>query len=144
MWSRLGRKLSFSTSCHPQTDGQTEVVNRSLSTLLRVLPKGNHKSWDDYFPHIEFAYNRVVDNTIKLSPFEVVYGFNPLTPLYLLPHPTSFDFVHKEGVSKYKFIKYFHEKVKNQIQAQVEKIAHSKNRAREFGLLMKEMEGKIS
>jgi len=60
LWSRLGTKLCFSTSCHPQTDGQTEVVNRSLSTLLRVLLKGNHKSWDEYLPHIEFAYNRVV------------------------------------------------------------------------------------
>jgi len=130
LWSRLGTKLSFSTSCHPQTDGQTEVVNRSLSTLLRVLLKGNHKSWDEYLPHIEFAYNRVVHSTTKLSPFEVVYGFNPLTPLDLLPLPTSFDFVHKEGVSKSKFIKDFHEKVKHQIQAQVEKIAHSKNKGK--------------
>ena len=54
LWSRLGTKLSFSTSCHPQ--GKTEVVNRSLSTLLRVLLKGNHKSWDEYLPHMEFAY----------------------------------------------------------------------------------------
>jgi len=126
LWSRLGTKLSFSTSCHPQTDGQTEVVNRSLSTLLRFLLKGNHKSWDEYLPHIEFAYNRVVHSTTKLSPFEVVYGFNPLTPLDLLPLPTSFDFVHKEGVSMSKFIKDFHEKVKHQIKAHVEKIAHSK------------------
>jgi len=113
LWSRLGTKSSFSTSCHPQTDGQTKVVNRSLSTLLRVLLKGNHKSWDEYLPHIEFAYNRVVHSTIKLSPFEVVYGFNPLTQLDLLPLPTSFGFVHKEGVSKSKFIKDFHEKVKD-------------------------------
>jgi len=83
LWPRVETKRSFSTSCHPQTDGQTKVVNRSISTLLRVLLKGNHKSWDDYLHHIEFAYNRVVHNTTKLSSFEVVYGFNPLTPLDL-------------------------------------------------------------
>ena len=100
LWSRLGTKLSFSTSCHLQTDGQTDVVNRSISTLLRVVLKGNHKSWDEYLPHIDFAYNRVVHSTTKLSPFGVLYGFNPLTPLDLLPLPSSFDFVHKEGVYK--------------------------------------------
>jgi len=57
LWSRLGTKLSFSTTCHPQTDGQAEIVNRYLSTLLRVILKGNHKSWDKYIPHIEFSYN---------------------------------------------------------------------------------------
>jgi len=43
--AKLGTKLLFSTTCHPQTDGQTEVVNRSLSILFRALLKGNHKSW---------------------------------------------------------------------------------------------------
>jgi len=47
-----------------------------------------------------------------------------------LPLPTSFDFVHKEGVSKYKFIRDLYEKVKGQIQAQMEKIAHSKNKGK--------------
>jgi len=44
LWPRLGTKLNFSTSCHPQTNGQTKVVNRSLSTMLRAILKGNHKS----------------------------------------------------------------------------------------------------
>jgi len=84
---------------------------------LRVILKGNRKSWDKYLSHIEFAYNRVVHSTTKISPFEVIYGFNLITPLDLIPLPTSFDFIHKEGVSKSKFIKDLHEKVRNQIQA---------------------------
>lgn len=93
LWSRLGSKLKFSTSC-PQTDGQTKV-DRSLSTLLRVVLKGNHKSSDEYLPYIEFSYNRVVHKTNKISPFEAVYGFNHLTTLDLIPLPTFFFFTRK-------------------------------------------------
>ena len=103
--------------------------------MLKVFLKGNHTSLDEYLSHIEFAYNRVVHNTTKLSSFEVVHGFNPITPLYLIPLPTSFDFIHKEGVSKSKFIKDLHENMRNQIQAQTEKVAKYNNkgkRARSF------------
>jgi len=68
--------------------------------MLRAIMKGNHKSWDEYLSHIEFAYNRVVHKTTNTSPFEVVYGFNPLTPLDLLPPPNPQEFLYKEGVIK--------------------------------------------
>jgi len=59
----------FSTTSHPQTDGQTEVVNRTLGTLLRVLIKKNLKTWKECLPHIEFAYDNVVHSVSRYSPF---------------------------------------------------------------------------
>jgi hypothetical protein len=41
--------LMFSTTCHPQTDGQTEVVNRTLSAMLRAILKKNLKMWGRVF-----------------------------------------------------------------------------------------------
>ena len=81
----------FISTCHPQTDGQTEVVNRTLGTLLRTVLRKNLKTWEACLPHVEFAYNRVVHSTTNCSPFEVVYGFYPLTPLDLLPMPNVSD-----------------------------------------------------
>ena len=57
LWGKLGTKLLFSTTCHHQTDGQTEIVNRTLSTLLRIIIQKNLKNWEDCLPFIEFAYN---------------------------------------------------------------------------------------
>ncbi|KAL4384725.1 hypothetical protein GQ457_15G017850 [Hibiscus cannabinus] len=99
LWSKIGTKLMFSTTCHPQTDGQTEVVNRVLSTLLRSIIKKNIKTWEDCLPHVEFAYNHAVHSATKMSPFEVVYGFNPITPLDLLPLPQE-QVISKDGKAK--------------------------------------------
>src|SRR3954466_4913749 len=82
-----GIKLLFSFASHPQTDGQTEVVNRSLGTLLRVLIKKNLKDWEECIPHAEFTYNRAKTSTTIMSLLVIVYGFEPLTALEILPIP---------------------------------------------------------
>ena len=63
LWSKLGTKLLFSTTCHPQTDGQTEVVNGTLGTLLRAVIGKNLKNWDESLLFVEFTYNRSVHTT---------------------------------------------------------------------------------
>ncbi|GKC80815.1 RNA-directed DNA polymerase, partial [Tanacetum coccineum] len=87
LWTRLGSKLQFSSSYHPQTDGQTEVVNQSLGNLLCSLIGDNAKQWDFILPQAELAYNRSVNRTTGKSPFEVVCGRNPITTLDLVPVP---------------------------------------------------------
>jgi hypothetical protein len=50
LWKKLGTNLAFSSSYHPQTDGQMEVINRSLGDLLRSLVAEHHNSWDSILP----------------------------------------------------------------------------------------------
>jgi hypothetical protein len=85
----LGTKLLFSTTCHPQTDGQTEVFNQTLSTMLRAVLKKNIKLWEECLPHVEFGYNCSMHSTTKMCPFEIVYGLIPCALIDLMPLPTS-------------------------------------------------------
>jgi hypothetical protein len=82
-------KLLFSTTCHSQTDGQTEVVNMTLSTMLRDVLKKNIKLWEECLPHVEFGYNRSLHSTTKMCPFEIVYALLPHAPIDLMPLPSS-------------------------------------------------------
>ncbi|GLJ08685.1 hypothetical protein SUGI_0093660 [Cryptomeria japonica] len=77
LWKRLGTNLSFGSAYHPQTDGQTEVVNRSLGNMLRCLTKEYGQSWDQLIHQAKYAYNDSVNQSTGKSPFEVVYGMNP-------------------------------------------------------------------
>jgi len=130
LWGKLGTKLLFSTTCHPQSDGQTDVVNRTLGQMLRCMILQNIREWEGLLPHIEFAYNRVVHSTTSHSPFEVVYGFNPLTPLDLLPLPTHEAWTCQDGDAKAKYIRDLHSQVKETIERRVKKQQEDGNKGR--------------
>jgi hypothetical protein len=115
LWVKLGTKLLFSSTCHPQTDGQTEVVNCTLSMLLQSMIKNNPRVWEECLPHVKFAYNRVMHSTTQLCPFEVVYDFKPITPLDMLPLPIQ-ERVNMEASKQADFVRKIHEKTKEAIE----------------------------
>jgi len=121
-------KLLFSMACHPQTDGQTEVVNQNLSSLLRAVIHKNLKSWDTCLPIVEFAYNR---SATKFLPFEVVYGFNPCVPIDLVPIPID-ERTSMDGIKKAKLIKELHEQVRLHIEEKKTKYAKQANKGRKM------------
>ncbi|GJX22321.1 RNA-directed DNA polymerase [Tanacetum coccineum] len=75
----------FSSSHYLQNDGQTEVTNRSLGNLVRSLIGEHPKQWNLTLSQAEFAYNWSPNRTTGKTPFEIVFGRNPITPLDLVP-----------------------------------------------------------
>jgi hypothetical protein len=105
----------FSTTCHPQTDGQTEVVNKTLSTMLRVVLKKNIKMWEECLPHVEFAYNRSMHSTTKMCPFKIIYGLLPHAPIDLMPLPFS-EKLNFDAKQRAEFMLKMHETTKENRQ----------------------------
>jgi hypothetical protein len=79
----LGTKLHLSTAYHPESDGQTERVNRTLQQILRCYAMECPTDWVKYLDLAEFVYNRQESQSTKMSPFYATRGYNPLTPLHL-------------------------------------------------------------
>ena len=96
--------MLFSITSHSQTDGQVEVVNRTLPTLLRAIIKRDIKTWEECLPHIKFVYNRTIHSTTKFSPFAFVYGFNHVTLLDLTLLSLS-ERANLDGKKKAEFVK---------------------------------------
>ena len=117
LWKKMGTKLQFSSASHPQTDGQTEAVNRILGNLLRSFVGKNLKQWDLILAQVEFAYNNSISQATGKCPFEVVYGTRPLSPLDLTPSSNQRQY-SADGDQRAKEIKKLHEQVREQIQKQ--------------------------
>ncbi|KAA3473487.1 reverse transcriptase [Gossypium australe] len=76
----LGTKIYFSTAFHSQTDGQSERVIQILEDMLRCCILEFEGSWEKYLPLIEFAYNNSFQLSIKMAPYEALYGSKCRTP----------------------------------------------------------------
>ncbi|GKC58623.1 putative nucleotidyltransferase, ribonuclease H [Tanacetum coccineum] len=76
-----GTRLKFSTTFHPETDGQSERTIQTLEDMLRSCALEWAGNWDDYICLVEFAYNNSWHVSIKCAPFEMLYGRKCRAPI---------------------------------------------------------------
>ncbi|KAJ0817688.1 putative nucleotidyltransferase, Ribonuclease H, protein kinase RLK-Pelle-RLCK-VIIa-2 family [Helianthus annuus] len=76
-----GVQLAMSTAYHPQSDGQTEVVNRCIEAYLRAMTLSTSTPWLKWLSLAEWWYNTNFHSTIQTTPFQALYGYPP--PLFV-------------------------------------------------------------
>ncbi|KAL4354775.1 hypothetical protein GQ457_06G031370 [Hibiscus cannabinus] len=83
MWTELARlqgtELCFSSAYHPQTDGQTEALNRCLEMYLRCMAGDDPGKWEQFLSWAEYWYNTAYQSSAGMNPFRALYGRDPPT-----------------------------------------------------------------
>ncbi|RVX07116.1 Transposon Ty3-I Gag-Pol polyprotein [Vitis vinifera] len=108
-WKELfklqGTSFNFNSSYHPQTDGQTEVVNRTLEMYLRCFTSSRPKEWVQWVPWAEFCCNTSLHASTRKTPFEVVYGREPPNLLSYVPGTSKVEAVDNMLQARDKVVK---------------------------------------
>ena len=89
MWETFGTRVALATTHHPQSNGLTERINRTLISMIRKYTQATGSRWAELLPFFEFAYNRSKHAQTRTTPFSTVYGHDPPVPIELLLNKTS-------------------------------------------------------
>jgi Reverse transcriptase (RNA-dependent DNA polymerase)/RNase H-like domain found in reverse transcriptase/Integrase zinc binding domain/Chromo (CHRromatin Organisation MOdifier) domain/gag-polyprotein putative aspartyl protease len=81
LMQHLGTKLKMSSAYHPQTDGQTERMNRTMEEMLRAYVNPQMDNWEEFLPLVQHAYNDSVQASTSYTPYMAAYGHEPKDPL---------------------------------------------------------------
>ncbi|MCO5609155.1 hypothetical protein L7F22_063377 [Adiantum nelumboides] len=81
LFENMGTTLKFSSSFHPQTDGQSEEANSTVLDLLKCYVSEHKATWEHYLPLVEYAYNNTVHTSTGKAPFEIVEGGKKVPPI---------------------------------------------------------------
>lgn len=126
-----GVKHNMSTSYHPQTDGQSEVLNRYLESYLRCMCHDSPKDWVKWLPLAEFWYNTSYHTAAKMTPFEIMYGQPPPTHRPYLPGTCIVDAVDRSLQQREKTLKLLKENLAR-AQNRMVQMANKKRSERNF------------
>lgn len=118
LFGKLGVYLCMSSSYHPQTYGQTEVVNRCLETYLCCMADEKHATCAKWLPLAEWWYNTTYHSTIKMTPFEALYGYQPPIRIPYFSKDLSVDLVDlmlRDKEESVKLLKFYLERSRSRI-----------------------------
>nr|GEV41505.1 hypothetical protein [Tanacetum cinerariifolium] len=128
-----GTSLNMSSAYHPQSDGQSEALNKCLEFYLRCYVFDRPKAWVTFLPWAEFRYNSAFQTSIGVTPFKVVYGRDPPS---FITHSFSDD-THPDVVQQLKERDFALAQLKVNLthaQARMKKYADQKRRDLNFSV----------
>ncbi|PNX92424.1 retrotransposon-related protein [Trifolium pratense] len=129
-WKELfrmqGTKLKMSTSYHPESDGQTEVVNRCLETYLRCFISDQPRTWVNWVHWAEYWFNTTFHSSTEKTPYEVVYGRAPPSLYRWVQGETRVEAVQRDLLDRDEALR----QLKAQLMRAQEKMKHQADKKR--------------
>ena len=126
--------MNYSSSSHPQIDGQTGVLNKTLGNLIRCISGGKPKQWDLALLQAKFAFNCMENRSIGKTPFSIIYCYSPKHALDLVPL-AKLPCMSIAAKNMANVIHAVQEEVRNQLEASSAKykeVAHKKRLEKVF------------
>ena len=104
LWELMDTKMKKITTFHPQTSGQTKVVNWTMVHLLWGYCAKHPKIWDEQLHYAQHAYNRSIHSSTQKSPFETCFGYLPKYPIEFFFGKDMVECTKKDADKARKFI----------------------------------------
>lgn len=120
----LGIEQSLSPAYHPQSDGQTEVLNRCLENYLRLFTWQRPQHWNRWLSLVESWYNTTYHSAINTTPYEVVYGQPPPVHLPYVPRDSALEAIDRSFTAREDMLRQLKDnlrRVVHRIKQQVDK-----------------------
>ena len=124
LFKHLGTKLNMSTAYHPQSDGQSEVVNRCLESYLRCMVHERPRDWAKWVSLAEWWYNTTFHTSINTTPYAVVYGQPAPVHMPYLPGDSKVASVDRSLQAReaaIKLLKFYLERARHRMKQQADK-----------------------
>ena len=131
LFTLQGVTLHLSSAYHPQTDGQTEVVNRCLEGYLRCVTGQCPHNWNSWLSLAEFWYNTNYHSSLELTPFQALYGIPPPIHVPYLPGDSPVAAVDRLLQEKEDVIQVLHHQLSKN-QQRMKQLANRHRSERQF------------
>lgn len=132
--AHAGIKKKLSTAYHPQTDGQTERVNQTMETYLRIYCNEQQDDWVSLLPMAQMAYNNKLSEATGVTPFFANHGRHP----NLFTRSFDCNIQTESAIASVSQLKEIHEKsLENIAKAQSRAVSYTNKRRKTAPLLEK-------
>ena len=128
----LNIKAIFTSPYHACTNGVVERLNGTLKSMIKKLCGDHPNDWDRFIPAALFTYREIPIDSLKFSPFKLLYGRNVRGPLNILHELWTNDSIDYDKKTTYQYVLDLRSRLEETAKIAAKNAATSSARYKEY------------